>query len=133
MSIKDRVTAMKRALADVLLLLAATVVVFLAVIVLVVILQPQNNARLDWAYVVRASSIVVALVKLDEQAAACFGAFVGLALIGMTRLICRLPRRQWELSVAVKRLRRPHRGRPSLSGLDLPPAMSSLQKSQPQC
>lgn len=132
MTSRDRVTAMKRVLSDLLLLLGATVVVFVAIIAFIVIFQPQNNVGLDRVYVVRACSFVAALVKLDEQAVESFGLFVGLAIIVMARQMCQLPRQQWELSVAVQRLRQPRREPLPLSGLDLPP-ISSLQNSNPQC
>ena len=131
MTIKDRVTAMKRVLADMLFLLGTTVVVLFAVIVLIVIFQPQNNVILDRAYVVRACSFLAALVQVDEQAVACFGLFVGLTIVVMARLMCQLPRRQWELSAAVQRLRQPDPQRPPLSSLDLP-QMSSFHNSHPQ-
>ncbi len=132
MSSRDRVTAMKRVLADMLFLLGATVVVFFALTVFIVIFQPQNNVGLDRAFVARAYSFVTALVQVDEDAVACFGVFVGLAIVVMARLMCQLPRRQWQLSVAVQRLRQARAQRPPLAGLDLPP-MSSLQNSNPQC
>jgi hypothetical protein len=130
MTSRDRVTTMKRVLADMVFLLGATVVVFFALTVFILIFQPQNNVGLDRAFVARGYSFVAALVKLDGDAVACFGLFVGLAIVLMARLMCQLPRRQWELSVAVQRLRQARAQRPPLSGLDLP-RISSLQNSHP--
>lgn len=87
---------MKRALADVLFFLGATAVVFFAFAVLFIIVRDQNLAILDHSYLLRACSFAAELVKQDQQAITSFGLFVGLVVVIMARLGCRLPRSHWE-------------------------------------
>jgi len=103
---------MKRALADILFFLAATAVVLFALSLFIIVFQVQNTVGLDRAYLSRAWSFVVEFVKRDKQALGWFGLFAGLVVIVMARLICHLPRLQWELDAVARRVRRPRRPHP---------------------
>jgi CBS-domain-containing membrane protein len=118
---------MKRAMADALVLLGATAVVLLAVAEFIFLFQPQN----DLAYYQRGCSFAAEFLRQDTQAVVAFGLYVGLAIVIMARLKCRLPQSRWEPGGAVKSLRAPRRVAPATSDLALPqqsPSVPALLK-----
>ena len=119
---KDRVAAVKRAMADVLCFVGATAVVMFAFAVLIVIVQEQNALVLARTYFLRACTFAAELVKQDPEAVSLLVFFVGLIAMIMARSSCQLPRQQWEPTHHASR-----RPRPGSLDLKIPQPTQSSQ------